>query len=62
MAKLVTNTVKKKFTFRLTYADDGAVQIITLKADSYHAAVFGLPRFADVGKYKYELVSEESGK
>lgn len=52
MPKLVTNTVKKPFTFILTFSD-GRTDEVTVMADSYHSAVYGLPRFAEVGRYKY---------
>lgn len=55
MAKLVTNTIKKPFTFVLHFKDGKPDETVTITADSFNAAVLGLPRFADVGKYKYEL-------
>ena len=52
MPKLVTNTVKKPFYFILTFTD-GRTDEVTIMADSYHSAVFGLPKFSEVGRYKY---------
>lgn len=45
--------VTKPYRFILHFAD-GRDEEVTVHAESYHAAIFGLPRFAEVGRYKYE--------
>ena len=55
MPKLRTNVVKKPWTFLLTFAD-GRTEEVTVESESYHNAVYALPRSADVGKYKYTLL------
>lgn len=57
MAKIVTNVVKKKYPFALTF-EDGHKERIEIEAESYRAAAMLLPRFADVGKYRYKLEKE----
>lgn len=57
MAKLVQNVVKKPYVFILQFAD-GRTDEVTVNAESYHSAVFGLPRFSVVGNYKYTLKEE----
>ena len=51
--KLIKNVVKKPFRFLLTFAD-GRTEEVTVEAESYNSAIFALPRFAEVGRYKYE--------
>lgn len=53
--KLKTNTVKLPYVFALVFAD-GRTEQVEVQADSFSAAVLALPRFAEVGKYKYELL------
>ncbi len=55
MPKLVKNVVRKPWRFRLHF-EDGHTEEITVQAESYHVAVYSLPRFAEVGKYKYEYL------
>ena len=57
MTKLVTNVVKKKYHFSLAF-EDGHKERIEIEAESYRCAAMQLPRFADVGKYRYKLVKE----
>lgn len=57
MSKLIKNVVTKPFRFILHFPD-GRDEEITVDAESYHSAVYGLPRFADVGPYKYELLKK----
>ena len=45
--------------FLLHFAD-GRTEETTVRAREFHEAIFGLPRFADVGKFQYELVSKKS--
>lgn len=52
--RLIKNVVTKPFHFTL-YFTDGRSEEVTVNAESFHAAVFGLPRFAEVGRYRYEL-------
>lgn len=52
---LKTNIVKKPWHFVLHFTD-GRTEEITVEARDFSAAIFSLPRFADVGKYKYTLV------
>lgn len=56
MAKLVTNVVKKTYAFSLLF-EDGRTEEVEVLAESFSAAVLSLPRFKDVGKFKYTLVS-----
>ena len=60
MPKLRTNAIKHPFVFSLLFAD-GRTEEIEVQADSFSAAVLALPRFADVGKYKYTLVKGTAG-
>lgn len=53
--KLKTNTVKHPYVFRLMFTD-GRIEEVEVQVDSFSAAVLALPRFAEVGKYRYELV------
>lgn len=57
---LKTNTIKHPFVFRLMFAD-GRTEEVEVSADSFSAAVLSLPRFAEVGKYKYTLVKGKAG-
>lgn len=58
--KLITNVVKKPWRFLLHFPD-GRTEDLTVEASSFSAAVLALPRFADVGKYKYTLVKGKAG-
>ena len=51
MKKLKTNVVKKQWHFEVTYSD-GRTEQVTVEAESYNAAIFGLPVFGPKGKYK----------
>lgn len=53
--KLKTNVVKHPFVFVLHF-EDGRTEQIEVQSESFSAAVLSLPRFADVGKFKYELI------
>ena len=53
--KLKTVTGKMPFVFALQFTD-GRTEEVEVQAGSFPAAVLSLPRFSDVGKYKYELV------
>ncbi len=55
------NVVTKPWRFLLHFSD-GRTEEITVQAESYHNALYALPRFADVGKYKYEFLKEEKRK
>lgn len=55
--KLIKNVVKKPFRFLLTFLD-GRTEEVTVEAESYHNAIYALPRFSEVGKYKYEHWNE----
>lgn len=57
MSKLRTNVIKKKWTFALTFTD-GRMEEVEVEAESYSAAILSLPRFADVGRYKYEPIKK----
>lgn len=54
MNKLIRNVVVKPYTFSLTF-EDGRKQKIEIEAESYRAAAMRLPRFAEVGRYRYKL-------
>ena len=60
MPRLKTNTIKYPYVFRLMFTD-GRTEEIEVQADSFSAAVLSLPRFAEVGKYKYTLVKGKAG-
>ena len=49
MAKLVTNVVKKPWRFLVTFKD-GREEVLTVEAESYHAAICALP----AGKKRYK--------
>lgn len=53
--KLVTNVVKHPYVFLLHF-EDGRTEQVEVNAECFSAAVLSLPRFCDVGKFKYELV------
>ena len=55
MPKLVQNVVKKEWRFALQFTD-GRTEEMTVMASTFSAAVLGLPRFSDVGKYKYTVL------
>lgn len=55
MPKLVTNVVKKTYRFSLLF-EDGRTEEVEIPAECFSAAVLSLPRFKDVGKYKYTLL------
>ena len=55
MAKPASDVVKYPWTFRLHYSD-GRTEEKTVHASCFSAAIFSLPRFADVGKYQYEIL------
>lgn len=57
MNKLIQNVVVKPYIFVLTF-EDGRKERIEIEAESYRAAAMRLPRFAEVGKYRYKLVKE----
>lgn len=55
--EMAKNTeTKKQFRFLLNF-DDGRTEEVAVTAGSFSAAVIGLPRFAEVGKYKYKLLN-----
>lgn len=53
MSKLVKNVVQRRWTFLVTFKD-GREEIVTVESESYHNAVYGLPR----GKQKYKLIKD----
>ena len=53
--KLRTNAVKQPWVFLLHF-EDGRTEEMTVNAETFSAAIFSLPRFADVGKFKYTLL------
>lgn len=57
MPRILKNAIQKRWTFTLTFAD-GRTQDVEVVSESYHSAVYGLPRFDEVGKYKYKLKSK----
>lgn len=46
------NVVSKKWPFRVTYSD-GRVEEIVVESESYHNAVYALPKLGRNGKYVY---------
>lgn len=58
--KLKMNAVKTPFVFALHFTD-GRTEEVEVAAESFSAAVLALPRFADVGKYRYTLVKGKAG-
>lgn len=55
MAKPASNVIQYPWTFRLHYAD-GRIEDRTVEASCFSAAIFCLPLFKDVGKYRYEVL------
>lgn len=55
--KKTENGILWRFLLHFT---DGRTEEVTVHAREFHEAIFGLPRFSDVGKFKYELVSKKS--
>ena len=53
MNKLVKNVVPRRWRFMVTFKD-GREEEITVEAESYHVAVYALPR----GKKSYKLIQE----
>ena len=53
MSKLIKNVVKRPWTFLVTFKD-GREEYVTVESESYHNAVYGLPR----GKKKYRLIKD----
>ena len=53
--KLIKNVVPSRWVFLLHF-EDGRTEEMTVEAETFSAAIFSLPRFADVGKFKYELI------
>jgi hypothetical protein len=53
MPKLIKNVIPKRWRFALHFTD-GRTEEVTVEAESYHVAIYALPRFADVGRYRYE--------
>ena len=58
MPKLVTNVVKRPYTFALTFAD-GRTETVTVEAESPDAAVLRLPQPIVSGEYKWKLIEQE---
>ena len=56
--RLRQNVVKTPWHFRLHFAD-GRTEEMTVEARDFSAAIFSLPRFCEVGKFKYELVNRK---
>lgn len=54
--KLKGNAKNTSFVFSLQF-EDGRTEEVTVAAGSFSAAVIGLPRFCEVGKYKYKLLN-----
>ncbi len=46
------NVVMKRWPFRVTYSD-GRVEEITVQAESYHNAIYALPKLGRHGRYEY---------
>lgn len=55
MPKLVTNVLKRPYTFLLTFPD-GRTEEKTVQAESESAAVLLLPDKAEVGEYEYAIL------
>ena len=55
MPRINKNAIQKKFKFLLHF-DDGRTEEITVQSETYHGAIYSLPRFADVGRYRYEYI------
>lgn len=58
--KLITNVVKKPWVFALQF-EDGRTEEVEVQAESFSAAVLSLPRFAEVGRYKYTVLHGKVG-
>ena len=56
---LIQNVKKKEYRFLLHFVD-GREEERAVMAESFHAAVLGLPNFEEVGKYFYELKGGKS--
>lgn len=55
MPRINKNAIQKRFKFLLHF-DDGRTEEITVQSETYHGAIYSLPRFADVGRYRYEYI------
>ena len=53
MSRVIKNVVQKPWRFLVTYKD-GREEYVTVMSESYHNAVYGLPR----GKKKYRLIKD----
>lgn len=52
------NTERKNPTWHFLLSfDDGRTENVTVEARDFSSAIFSLPRFADVGKFKYKLLN-----
>jgi hypothetical protein len=51
-----SETKKPTWHFVLSF-EDGRTEEITVEARDFPSAIFTLPRFADVGKFKYKLLN-----
>ena len=52
------NCENKKPTWHFVLSfEDGRTEDVAVEARDFPSAIFSLPRFADVGKFKYKLVS-----
>lgn len=58
MPKLVTNVIKRPYTFLLAFPD-GRTEKKTVQAESESAAVLLLPDKAEVGEYECHLIQEK---
>ncbi len=54
MPKLVKAVVTRPYRFLVTFKD-GRTEEITVEAESYHSAVYGLPK----GKKKYKAIDKD---
>lgn len=61
MPKLITNVIKRPYTFLLTFPD-GRTEEKTVQAESESAAVLLLPDKAEVGEYDFTLVLKGAKK
>lgn len=55
---LRTEKAVQPYVFLLTF-EDGRTERVEVSVGCFSAAVLGLPRFSDVGKYKYELLNRK---
>lgn len=60
MPRLIQNVVKNEWVFSLHFSD-GRNEKVTVNASCFSAAVLSLPRFSDVGKYRYTLLKNGGG-